>query len=292
MATSFVYRPDYTIKQYREDFFKVIRFNRSDNVSFAAADKKPKDNTEKLVASISRAKSMVTQLAMCNDWEWFFTGTLDKRLQDRHDLNSFRERFTQWIRDLNKKPGCSISYVLVPERHQDGAWHMHGLIKGLPAEALCGFIRGVHPLKLVNSNYVNWPGFAGKFGFCSLGRINDPVAVAFYLQKYISKSMDASVTTVGGHTYFCSRGLNRAFTFGDVYGREWDLDQLLTTDYDFCSTGYVTADWSFFIQYVEPDGELDFSLSVAPPEPVTAFDGCPEWEQMLLFGYFDNAGVV
>lgn len=288
MASFDVYRPDYTIKKYRDDFFKVVRFNRSDNVSFALTDKKPKENDSKLSASLSRARGVITQLALCNDWEWFFTGTLNGDLHNRDDLFHFRNTLTQWIRDLNKQPGYNVSYVLVPERHKDGSWHMHGLLKGLPADALSPFIRGVHPWKLVNSDYVNWPGYSKKFGFCSLGKVKDPVAVGFYLQKYITKSMDNSVDGVGDHTYFCSRGLSRASVFGDVYGREYDLDQLLTHDYDFCSTGYVTAEWHFFLPYIEPDGgwPVDGVFgSVQLAKPVEQPDSCSEWEQMIMFGF-------
>ena len=292
MATSFVYRPDYTIKEYGHGLYKLIKFKRCDYVSFADHEHdRPSD--VKLDPAISRARSVVLQLAMCNEWDYFFTGTLNGAWHDRSFLAGFVGKFTQFIRDLRKQPGYeSLRYMLVPERHKDGNWHLHGLISGLPSSALRPFVRGIHPKKLVDAGYLNWPGYAKRFGFCSLGIIRNSVGVAFYMEKYISKDMDTSVTQLGGHTYYCSRGLRRAKHFGDVYGQNWELDKYLKNDYDFVSTGFVSADWRFWMPFVEPDGSLfdddgsDYAVSWSPSEAA-----CPEWEQMILIGFGRGGGT-
>lgn len=124
MAFSDVVRPDYSVKYFRPGFYKLVHFKRSP-IGFSG---KPTENKakgiEKHEASISRARSVVFQLAMCNSWEYFFTGTLNPEWHDRHNLDRFRSAFAQWIRDQRKKYRSNIRYVFVAERHKDGAWHL------------------------------------------------------------------------------------------------------------------------------------------------------------------------
>lgn len=107
-------------------------------------------------------------------------------------------------------------YVLVPEKHQDGAWHLHGVIRGLPADAVSHFVRGVHPEKLVNGGFLNWDDYSSRFGYCSLGLVRDPVKVAFYLAKYITKDMGENIRRVGSHMYYASRGIKKRSTMETV----------------------------------------------------------------------------
>lgn len=102
---------------------------------------------------------------MCNSWEYFFTGTLNPEWHDRHNLDRFRSAFAQWIRDQRKKYRSNIRYVFVAERHKDGAWHLHGLLSGIPQDRLSRFVPGIHPRRLVDGDYLNWGDYAKKFGF-------------------------------------------------------------------------------------------------------------------------------
>lgn len=282
-------RPDYTVKFYREDFYKLIRFRRSDPSAISLVDKTPTGEGEgKLSNNLSRARSVVFQLCVCNDWDWFFTGTLDRRKFDRFSLDGFRKSLAQWIRNLNKKSGFDVKYVLVPEKHKDGAWHMHGLLRGIPSSELSRFVHGVHPERLVDGDYWNWQRYSDKFGFCSLGAVRDPVACSFYLQKYLTKDMSRTSSDYGRHLHFASHRLRRAVPMVDIYGRRSALDAYITAEYDFCATGYVQGvDWRFWIDYFddyemitlpvdEPDREEAEPVSVAPPTV------CEEWEQMMI----------
>ena len=60
-------------------------------------------NENKIDESILRSKSKIFELAFCNPWDWFFTGTINKNKQDRTDLELFHKQLTQWLRDYNKK---------------------------------------------------------------------------------------------------------------------------------------------------------------------------------------------
>jgi len=163
----------------------------------------------KLAANVRRAKSVVYELAMCNDFEYFATFTVDGERYLRDDLKSFYRSFSKWISNYQRITGQKIKYLLIPELHKDMKnWHMHGLISGVPVEKLEKFGRGM-PKQLRMKGYLNWPDYAHKFGFCSLDRVRDGEAVSAYVTKYITKDVGRCVTELGAHMYYCSQGLKR-----------------------------------------------------------------------------------
>lgn len=177
---------------------------------------KQKKNKEKLANNISRARATVYELGICNEWDYFCTFTLDKEKYDRYDLPKFQKDFTQKIRNLNKKYGCKIKYILIPEQHKDGAWHMHGLMKGIPECELEEFKKEQHlPLyileKIINGEKIyTWKSYQEKFGFCDLEPIKDLERAVAYILKYITKSMCDRNTELGAHLYYASQKLKRA----------------------------------------------------------------------------------
>ena len=48
-----------------------------------------KINDSKLTENILRSKSKIFELAFCNPWDWFFTGTINPNKQNRTDLELF-----------------------------------------------------------------------------------------------------------------------------------------------------------------------------------------------------------
>lgn len=176
-------------------------------------------NDEKTEESISRTRSRIFELAYCNNWQWFFTATLDPQKYERTDLDKFHKDLTQWFRDYNKAHGTCIKFLLIPELHADGkSWHMHGLLSGLPVSELRQFSVGDTmgkklADKVLNGDVVyNWLPYFKKFGFCDIEPIRSHEAVSRYITKYISKSLENSVKELNAHMYYCSRGLNRAET--------------------------------------------------------------------------------
>lgn len=303
-------KPVYSCYHYKDDFYKIVKFKRSnfDGIPSVVRDQ-PSENDkagDRFLASLSRSRSSVLQYALSNEWDFFFTGTIDGSRHDRFNLDSFITRFTQFIRDLRKKHGCRLLYLLVPEKHQDGAWHVHGLLNGLPDGSTETFDRLAQAYldshgfpsrklsRLVEKGYLNWLDYADKFGHCSLGYIKDPVKVSFYISKYITKELGENIRGVGSHMYFASRGLRKAVKDGDAYFQSAALDDCLTHDYDFCATGHCRLPWHFVAEMfdgVETEGEG----RAAPPseflgEPITV---STDWlyEQMNIFDLETFGGV-
>lgn len=174
-------------------------------------------NSEKLQESICRTRSKIFELAFCNPWSWFFTGTLDSKLYDRTNLKKFHSDLTKWIGNYNRSHETQIKFLLIPELHSDGkSWHMHGFFYDLPRDHLTRFQIGDRmgkalAEKVKNGDEVyNWFAYQKKFGFCDLEPIRNAEAVSKYVTKYISKNLASSVTELNAHMYYHSRGLQFA----------------------------------------------------------------------------------
>lgn len=244
--------PTYTISRYTDEIYKIVHFKRSENsVLVGPRDREKFEKNEvKIDPAYSRARRLVLEYALCNPWDYFITLTLDKSKMDRSDLGKFNQVLSQFIRDCRKRYGTDISFLLIPELHERyGAWHMHGLLSGVPDSRLSSFIPGVHPSKLCNRGYKNWDDYASKFGFCSLAPIKDKYAVSFYITKYITKDLSARAGALGSHLYYASHGLSRAAKVSEVIGNCSELNSLLTEHYQFCDVGLSKPsdglDWSF-----------------------------------------------
>ena len=160
------------------------------------------EKLERFESSISRTKSKIFELAMCNEFEYFVTLTLDAEKQDRFALQTFSKKFGQFVRDLNKKRpnGQKIEYLLIPEQHKDGAWHFHGLIKGLTKDDLKKNIRG----------YLEWFAYSKRFGFFNCSPLKSHEAACKYITKYVTKDVKkATALKSGFHSYYASQGLKR-----------------------------------------------------------------------------------
>lgn len=287
-------RPDYTITEFIEGIYKVVRFNRSWDSPFLGYDHEGDSSYEcKLDPSLSRARRVVFEIALCNRWDWFCTVTLDQEKMDRYDLKKFQTALSQKIRDWRKvyrKRGHEekVEFLLVPEQHQDGAWHMHGLLRGIPDDALSEFVPGKHPQRLCGKGYLNWDDYSQHFGFCSLGRIKNPVACAYYIAKYITEDLNERKSELGSHLYYASQGLSRAIKVADVYGGHSALDKLLQYHFDFCSTGMTQADhgldWTFPLEYADAVEPLDISNFDTCEDEMQAFFADFEFENMNFWG--------
>lgn len=192
--------------------------------------------SEKLENNVSRSRQKIFEYAYCNDWDWFVTMTLDQTKYDRHDLNTWHEDLTHWLRNYKRKIGNKIDFLLVPERHKDGAWHIHGLLAGLPESVLSPFPVGT---PLYDSEYLNWHDYAKKYGFCSVGRVGNHEAVSKYITKYVTKDMARMNNEVGAHLYYCSRGLKKSEEFKKDFVYTGFLDFSPDYEGEYCSVKWV-----------------------------------------------------
>lgn len=165
-------------------------------------------NDEKLANNLYRARARVWELAMCNDWDYFVTMTIDSEKADRYVLEEYQKELSTWMKNQRQRKTPTLRYLLIPETHKDEAWHVHGLIKGDIETAEFGTNA---PQKLRTEGFLDWPAYRARFGWCSLGKIKDHDRVATYIAKYVTKSMLAGrQVDVGKHLYYSSNGLERS----------------------------------------------------------------------------------
>lgn len=182
--------------------------------------KSPEKTTEhdekRLSASLSRTRRRIYEIAACNPWTWFFTGTLDGEKCDRNDLNATFKRLSQYIRDYRKQQeGEKIAYMIVPEQHKDGAWHFHGLLQGVSEKELHKFTLDEKIPQRIRKTIENgtdvftWYGYQTRFGWATLTRVRSHEAVSKYITKYVTKELQNAAQGSGAHLYYASRGLKK-----------------------------------------------------------------------------------
>jgi hypothetical protein len=200
--------------KYRPDLWKRVELYEWDSHGVNRPKKQTPD--EKLQANIRRAARQIEAYALCNSWDWFGTFTLNSKYRDRSDLDSFRKDFMHLIRN-NRRTFGDIEALLVPELHKSGdAWHIHGLIRGLPVEALRPFtLKEKLPeyirKKLKGGEIVyDWSQYRNSFGWVDIEPIKNRDAAARYITKYITKSAEDSTAKAlesGKHLYYVTRSL-------------------------------------------------------------------------------------
>lgn len=203
------------LKDYGGIKYKLVHFNVLRKKGFEM-DIQRSDrgtvNDEKLENNVSRARSKIFEYAMCNDFDYFVTLTIDAKKYDRTNLKAYYKDFAQWLRNYARSKNTKIKYIFIPELHKDKTtWHMHGLITGIPFNELKLFIEGDNvPFNLISNHYYNWIAYSLKFGFVSIDKIKDREACSKYITKYINKNLSADIQELNAHLYYCSKGLNTA----------------------------------------------------------------------------------
>lgn len=94
----------------------------------AKREKGKKSEGDDRLRSMRRARAKLRRLALANDFTYFVTLTLDPKKIDRYDGAAITKALGQWCDNMVRRHG--LRYVLVPERHKDGAFHFHGFMSG------------------------------------------------------------------------------------------------------------------------------------------------------------------
>lgn len=161
--------------------------------------------------SMKRTKGKVFNYARCNDWDWFVTFTFSPDKVNRYDYDECIKKIKPWL-DNVRRSSPSLSYLVVPERHKDGAWHFHGLFSGLNESQIVWSGKYVIKRKwmLGRSQYVRTKEKIYRFGSYKLGwmtatAVREKERVTSYITKYITKELCDS--SYGRKRYWCSRNL-------------------------------------------------------------------------------------
>lgn len=169
-----------------------------------------KERAESIAVSYRKVKEKVWSFAYSNVWEYFTTMTFNKDFVDRFNYDDCRSLLSKKLKYLKRKYPA-FEYLVVPEQHKNGAWHFHGLFKGLPESE---FRYSKRKDKKGRKIY-NIPIFATYLGHTTAQIVDSRGTAAGYLVKYISKDLVNNDYVRGRSKYIASRGLDKSITSYD-----------------------------------------------------------------------------
>lgn len=170
--------------------------------------------------NLKKSKDTIFDLVMCNEWSYFFTGTIDSKKYDSKNASALKPKLRKWFENMVNR--YHISYICIFEYHKKGGIHLHGLIHENP----------LFPLRLVDSGTKSYYGFkkpmrdstaikhgldvskghivynlsTWKFGFSTAIRCyGSQNSLSSYMTKYITKSN----VKIMGRYFWHSRDLKR-----------------------------------------------------------------------------------
>lgn len=187
-------------------------------VGHGKTEKEESGEYVRLRNNIARARSMVEEYGLCNEFTHFATFTISPEKLDRTNLEEFRKRLTQLVRNVRRRKDADIAFLLVPELHRDGkSWHMHGLFR-IPETLLTEYAYSPHlPKKIkerlkAGKRVFCWKSAEENYGWNTFEPIENQEKAVRYIMKYLGKDNinTAEKLEKGQHLYYASRNLEVA----------------------------------------------------------------------------------
>jgi len=203
-------------------------------IEFVEPTTKPKNlDNEVRSDNVKRAKECVFDIAMCNEFDYFVTWTLDADKINRYDADEVSKKLKDFL--SNKVRRNNARYLVIPEHHKDGAIHMHGLLSG--------------DFNMVDSGKTTKDGKTiynmpqWSLGFSTAIKLDEHKdRVSRYITKYVTKDFRK---IFGSFYYSGGHGLVRHPEI-----RRYD------TDYDqFESKEFSPDGVNLWFKYINTDGE-------------------------------------
>ena len=197
-----VYREKYFLYQYNDNNYRIVLHKYCREKGFE--DLFPKKENPIILQtepeeveriSLSRSKRSIREICLCNNFQYFVTLTVDSKYCDRFHLDDCQDNLRKHFKKIKRK-FKDFAYIFITEKHKNGAFHFHGLIKGIPTSEF-----------YTNQNdYLSCHLF-DDLGFNSFSIIKDYYKCCNYMTKYITKDC---VKNSSGTVYISSRGLKKA----------------------------------------------------------------------------------
>lgn len=178
-------------------------------------------------SSVSRLKSRVQELILCNQWNCFVTFTLDKSKRERNSLDSFNA-LTRHLKYIRQTRCPELRFMLLLEQHKNGGYHGHALMY-LPSDFIADEF-------IINDNgYFEWVDISSRFGYMSIKPYDGTLRACNYVTKYVTKDL------IPGRVLRTSKGLNKAYVIrnlsigissniSNVYRSEYVISVLMPVD--------------------------------------------------------------
>lgn len=210
-----VYKTRFFVYTYNDNDFRIVKIKScrvdgfEEEKQFGTFDY---NSDEVSRVSLSRTKRNIREIALCNEFEYFATLTIDSKLNDRYSLEDCQFRLKKILKKI-KRNNKDFIYIFITERHKDGAFHFHGLVSNFD------------DLYINDNGYYCSRIFTQELGFNSFSKIRDYTKTCNYITKYITKDC---VKNLHNQVYISSRGLKKATREEFSY---IDFNPTFTNDY-------------------------------------------------------------
>lgn len=247
--SSDIYEDTYRLYHYQDDVFRLVYFRKRQK-GFEKVLKKPLNdgynvydladykydipqekvtNQEEIERiSLSRTKRKIKEICLCNNFKYFVTLTINSKNADRFSLQECQDNLQRLIKNYSmrfSRRNIKFHYILITEKHKNGAFHFHGLFSDLLESDIYTNEYG----------YISSHFFDEKLGFCSFSPIKDILKCANYITKYITKDC---IKNEHNQIYLCSKGLIRAGVYDlparNILQNTYLKENFWTYSNDFC----------------------------------------------------------
>ena len=242
------------------DFVKIIKYKRSiivDNFGTSSNGLANEENSEErdyLEKSINRTKTKISDYVLCNNFSHFATFTFSpEKVKNRYDFVEMSSLLKNWLKteqqNHERNHGFKFKYLIVPERHKDGAWHFHALLENYQ-NACADFYSSKNPFITV-SEIKTAKRFAYRkyivrytLGRSEIAPIRDKTKMANYIKKYITKSLMIEPNV---KRFWASRNLEKPELVENIVSSFMHVpEQYKTANYDYHEIFEIPVDSNYF----------------------------------------------
>ena len=172
-----VYTDKFYLYQYNDNNIRIVHQKYCRKKGFEEIKKQeyiPQINSDEVDrVSLSRTRRNIRELALSNNFEYFATLTVNSEYADRFHLTECQNLLRKKLKKLKRK-NDDFAYIFITEKHKNGAFHFHGLVKG------------VKDFYINNNGYLSHSVF-DEIGFNSFSKIKNYSKTCNYILKYITK---------------------------------------------------------------------------------------------------------
>ena len=250
------------------DSIKIIKYHRpivfpnfSEDLGTSAIlmNEENSEENDYLQKSINRTKTKISDYVLCNNFSHFATFTFDPSNskvngeENRKDFQKMSSLLKNWLKteQLNhlRRHGRKFLYLIVPERHKNGAWHFHALLEGYQNETE-GFYTRKNPyitvseLKKTKKDKNRKFILRYKLGRSEIAPIKDKTKMSSYIKKYITKEL---IQDKNAKRYWASRNLKTPEIIPNFISESQKIpEQFLTAKHDYHNIYIIPKESSYF----------------------------------------------
>ena len=251
------------------DFVKIVKYNRPivftnfldrGSSAFLTNEENDEEN-DYLQKSINRTKTRISDYVLCNNFTHFVTFTFDpknskvKTEENRKDLLKMSKLLMTWINSeqINhfRRHGQRFKYLIVPERHKNGAWHFHAIFEDYKNEIEDFYSSKnkyltVDEIRSKNKKPKNQRGFLPRYnlGRSEIAPIKDKTKMSNYIKKYITKDL---INEKFKKRYWCSKNLKTPEIIENIVESSTRIPkEYILKEYDYHKVYIIPKDSDYF----------------------------------------------